>query len=200
MTNPPPTTPEGRFASILLALCHAVAGMGVQNLIANALVVLIINRLRGIQQRVAHLVAQIQAGTFVPRRYPATRKPPTVTRPREPSKLPQKFGWLVPLLPASYGNGYRSQLLHLFRDPEMAALFAAAPAALRRPLRSLCWMMRIDPPDIFALPQKPKPPRPPRAKKIPPAAPAAPKPEQPAWMPKRTRWTLARIRGSPKTA
>ena len=129
-----------------------------------------------------------------------SRKPPTVTRPREPSKLPQKFGWLVPLLPASFGNGYRSQLLHLFRDPEMAALFAAAPAALRRPLRSLCWMMRIDPPEIFALPQKPKPPRPPRAKKIPPAAPAEPKPEQPAWMPRRTRWTLTRIRGSPKTA
>ena len=198
MTNPTLTTPEGRFASFVLGLCHAVAAMSGGDRLSYSLIGLIIERLRPIKQRVLKLIAQIQAGTFVPRRSPATRKPPSVKQPRQPSKLPTKFGWLIPLLWDS--NGYRSQFLHLLHDPEMAALLAAAPAALRRPIRSLCWMLRIDPPDILARPKKPKPPRPPRAKKIPPAAPAEQKPQQPAWMPKRTRWTLARIRGSPKTA
>ena len=54
--------------------------------------------------------------------------------------------------------GYRSQLEHLLRDPEMAALLAAAPTAMRRPLRSLCRILGLPPPPILALPPRPKPP------------------------------------------
>ena len=78
--------------------------------------------------------------------------------------LPQKFGWLLKLVPEAVG--YRSQLENLLRDPEMAALLAAAPTAMRRPLRSLCRMLGLPPPEILALPPRPKPPPPPpRAKR-----------------------------------
>jgi len=82
--------------------------------------------------------------------------------------------------------GYRSQLENLLRDPEMAALLAAAPASLGRPLRSLCWMLRVDPPEILALPKKPRPPRkkPPAPEPAPEAPEPAPppRPEGPEWL------------------
>jgi len=56
-------------------------------------------------------------------------------------------------------------LRHLFTDPEISALLAAAPASLARPLRSLCRMLDVELPI-------PRPPRPARPK--PPAKPAKP--------------------------
>ncbi len=64
------------------------------------------------------------------------------------------------------GSGrYGSQLQFLFAEPEMAALLAAAPAAMRRPLRSLCRMLGVEPPPILALPPRarPKQAQPPQA-------------------------------------
>jgi len=58
-----------------------------------------------------------------------------------------------------------SQLRHLFTDPEMMALLAAAPTATLRPLRSLCRMLDVELPI-------PKPPRPARPKPPAKAAPA----------------------------
>jgi hypothetical protein len=72
------------------------------------------------------------------------------------------------LLPPT--NAYASQLEYLLRDPEMAALVAAAPASLGRPLRSLCRMLGLTPPPILAPPPRPAKPKP---------APAAPKPPKP---------------------
>ena len=40
----------------------------------------------------------------------------------------------------------------------MAALLEAAPASLRRPVRSLCRMLGLEPPPILALPPRPKRP------------------------------------------
>jgi len=68
---------------------------------------------------------------------------------------------LKPLLPDT--NGFRAQLENLLRDPDMAELLAAAPASLGRPLRSLCWMLRLTPPPLTARPRPPASP-PPRAK------------------------------------
>jgi hypothetical protein len=63
--------------------------------------------------------------------------------------------------------GYRGQLEHLLRDPDMAALIAAAPEPMGRALRPLCRMLGLPPPPILA------PPRPA------PAASAAAEPEKP---------------------
>jgi hypothetical protein len=71
---------------------------------------------------------------------------PGLRRPRPPNKLPQEFGWLIKLVPEALG--YRSQLEYLLRDEAMQALLAAAPPSISRPLRSLCWMLRLDPPPI----------------------------------------------------
>ena len=122
----------------------------------------IVDRIRGIKQCFARIATRVAAGTYAPRRHSAARRKPSARRPRPPNPLLQKFGWLIPLVPEAVV--YRSQLECLLRDAEFAALLAAAPESMRRPIRSLCWMLRVDPPDILASP----PPRP----APPPAAPA----------------------------
>jgi len=112
-------------------------------------------------------------------RPPATPRRHTHRRFRRRNKLPQGFAWLVKLVPEA--AVYGSQLNFLFAEPEMAGLLAAAPAPLRRPVRSLCRMLGVTPPAILALPAKPRPPpAPPRAK-------PAKKPRPPPYRPGRLR-------------
>jgi hypothetical protein len=192
----PPRTPEKCFATLLAWLGRAVAARSGGDQLSYALIGLIIDRIRGIKQRFARLAARIRDGRYAVRSVAAPQRP--AAKPRRPNKLPQTFGWLLKLVPDAVGS--RSQLEHLFRDPGMADLMEAAPASMRRPLRSLCRMLGVPPPKILALPEKPRKPR-----KTPPApeAPPPPRPEPPAWLrmpPSRTRWTLARIRGQPHRA
>ena len=201
--SPPPPTPAERFADILWYLAPAVAAQTGWGL-SLSLIALIITRLREINQRVARLAARIREGRYSPRRS-APRRPPADRRPRQPSTLPHDIGWLLKLLPGTIG--YRAQLEYLLQDEEMAALLAAAPGSLGRPLRSLCWMLRVTPPKILARPAKPRPPREkkprPRREPLPPPYPPTP-PDAPAWMQNwprsRTRWTPPRNRGSPRSA
>jgi hypothetical protein len=129
------------------------------------LALLIIDRLRTINQAFARLAARIAAGKYVPRRPPDTPRRHEPRKPRGPNPLPQTFAWLIKLLPETAPFG--GQLQALFAEPEMAALLAAAPAPLRRPLRSLCRMLGVDPPKILALPPPPPRPKPPPKPKIP---------------------------------
>jgi len=203
----PTLTAAERFASILWCLAQAVVTRSAFGL-SQPLINLIVTRIRDAKQAFARLAARIQAGTYAPRRRSSTPpRPPAVRKPRPPpNPLARKFGWLMPLVPGAVVFG--GQLDSLLRDPEMAALLAAAPVSLRRPIRSLCWMLRVEPPDILPRPPaKPRPPREkkprPRREKLPPPYPPTP-PEAPAWMqnwPRSgTRWTPTRIRGSPRSA
>ena len=203
----PTPTPAERFADILWYLAQAVVTRSAFGL-SQPLINLIITRIRDAKQAFARLAARIDAGTYAPRRRASTPpRPPAVQKPRPPpNPLARKFGWLLPLVPGAVVFG--GQLDSLLRDPEMAALLAAAPVSLRRPIRSLCWMLRVEPPDILPRPPaKPRPPREkkprPRREKLPPPYPPTP-PEAPAWMqnwPRSgTRWTPTRIRGSPRSA
>src|SRR5271167_3276302 len=180
MPAPPIPSATERFATLLRWLTQSVAAMSGGDRLAFPLIGLIVDRIRGVKQRFADLAAQIGAGSYVPRRT-APRGKPSARKPPQPSRLPRKFGWLLPLVPDA--TGFRSQLEYLLRDPEMAALLAAAPASLGRPLRSLCWMLRLPPPDILAPPKRPRPPRKPVAPP-PPAMPVAlpPRPQPPEWM------------------
>ena len=204
---PPPPTPAERFADILWYLAQAVVTRSAFGL-SQPLINLIITRIRDAKQAFARLAARIQAGTYAPRRRSSTPpRPPAVRKPRPPpNPLARKFGWLLPLVPPAVV--FRGQLETLLRDPGMAELLAAAPVSLRRPIRSLCWMLWVDPPKILARPPaKPRPPREkkprPRREPLPPPYPPTP-PDAPAWMqnwPRSgTRWTPTRNRGSPRKA
>ena len=207
MPNPtPPPTPAERFADILWYLAQAVAAQTGWGL-SLSLIALIITRIRETKQAFARLAARIAAGTYAPRRRSGPPRPPAVRKPRPPpNPLLRKFGWLLPLVPPAVVFG--GQLDSLLRDPEMAALLAAAPVSLRRPLRSLCWMLRVEPPKILARPARParpRTPRPPRPRRepLPPYRPPTP-PDAPAWMqnwpPSRTRWfSRTRSRSPPRT-
>ena len=203
MSNPP-RTPVECFATLILWLGRAVDGPSMWGNFSRPLALLIVNRIREINQAFARLAARIKAGTYVPRRPADTPRRHAERKPRGPNKLPQGFAWLVKLLPET--AVYGSQLQFLFADPAMAALMAAAPNSLGRPVRSLCHMLGIAPPAILAPPARPRPPR-----AIPTAAPEAPAPrpapppqlQLPAWMrppPARKRNKLARIYGLPHPA
>jgi hypothetical protein len=162
--------------------------------IAMALNVFITSRLIGYRQRIDDIVARIRAGTYV-RRRPSSkpRAPATVPRPpRPPGPVKQSFGWVLPLIPPYWNaNGYGAALESLLADPEMVALIQAAPVALGRPLRSLCWMLRLKPPPVLAPPKRsvprpttppapdPKPPAPAAAAPPPASAPPRPHPPRP---------------------
>jgi len=147
MANPPPD-PAECFATLLHWLGQAVDSRGLTGRLALPLVVLILNRIREIQQRFARLAARIRASRFSARR--STPRRHTGRTPRRPSELPQGAAWLIKLVPEAAASA--SQLRFLFVDPEMAALLAAAPASMARPIRSLCRMLGVDPPPILAPP------------------------------------------------
>jgi hypothetical protein len=196
---PNPLTPAERFATLLLWLYRAVDTRSAWGL-PLPVIALIIGRLRGIKQCFARLAARVSAGKYLSRRRAAPPCPQPGRTARRADPLPKNFGWLLKLVPEAVG--YRAQLEHLFRDAEMAALLAAAPAPMRRPLRSLCHMLGLRPPPILApVPASPERPRPKRV--APAAAPEKPpRPQPPPWLswPRRTRWSLARICGSPDPA
>jgi hypothetical protein len=159
----PPRTPAENFATLLAWLSQAVAAMSGGDRLSCALIGLIIDRIRCIKQRFARLAARIREGRYAVRIVAPHRRAEV---PRRPDPLPKTFGWLLKLVPEAVQ--YRGQLENLLRDPDMAALLAAAPASLGRPLRSLCHMLGLPRPEILAPPAKPRPPR----EKAPPPAPA----------------------------
>jgi hypothetical protein len=187
--TPSPKTPTERFAAILLCLSLAVGkrtGWGLHAWV----IALITNRLRGIKHGFLRLAARIQAGTYVPRQA-IPRRQPAERKPRRKNPLPQKFAWLLPLVPEA--AAYGSQLHTLLAEPEMAALMAAAPVPMRRLLGPLCHMLGVRPPAPLARPRKPRQKRP-----RPPDPPPRPPLELPAWMrigPDRKEWSLYRMCG-----
>ena len=195
----PPLAPVECFGTLIRWLTQAVVTRTHFGL-PQSLIGHIIDRLRGINQRLKRIAARLHDGTYAPRRF-APRRPPAKPPPRPPDRLPRTFGWLLKLVPEA--TGYRSQLEYLLRDPEFSALIAAAPASLGRPLRSLCWMLRVTPPELLAPPKRPrKPPKPrkprkPRPAPLPPPRPPPTPPEAPAWMhgmPRSARWPTGRAR------
>jgi hypothetical protein len=164
VSNPPLTLAEN-FATIIRWLSLAVDGHSTWGRLPRPLGLLILDRIRDINQRFARLAARIAARKYRPRRPPETPRRREPRKPRGPNRLPQTFAWLVKLVPeaASYG----SQLQFLLAEPEMAALLAAAPTAMRRPLRSLCRMLGVQPPPILAPPPAARPERPPKPERPP---------------------------------
>ncbi len=179
MTNPP-RTPAECLATILRWLSLAVDGHSTWGRLERPLALLILDRLRTINQAFARLAARIGAGKYAPRRPADAPRQGENRKPRGPNKLPQGFAWLVKLVPET--AVYGSQLQVLFADPAMAALLAAAPGPIGRPLRSLCRMLGVAPPPILAPPPAVRPrTRPPKPER-PPAPPRPKKPGKPRYV------------------
>ena len=171
---PPPRTAVEKFVAIALRLRWAVDTKRMFGPLPAPLpiVILILARISDIKERVHKLAEQIAAGTYKPRS-PATapRRKPANPKPWQPSPLPRHFNWLEALIPQA--QPARAGVSALFQDPEMLALMAAAPEALRRPIRSFCWMVGFKPPPILARPRRPRRPTPPPPAPTPAAKPPA---------------------------
>ena len=159
---------------------------------------LIAGHLFPIRDILRRTVERIEKGTYRPRRTsprtsPQTAPPPEARKPRPPKPpkppdaIEKKFGWMVPLAPQV--PFFRGHVEALLKEPDTVALLATAPTTLGRPIRSLCWSLRLKPPPILARPRRPPKPKPPSA-----AAPAA---ERPA-APKAGRATRSSRRHLPK--
>jgi len=112
-------------------------------------------------QRLARLIAKLQAGTLAPpRAKPAPTTPPI---PRAAKlRLPNRHAWLIRLIQRT--AQLNAQLEILMTRPEIAELLAAAPQA-GRILRPLCRMLGIRPmPAVLRLQPSPRRPRPPKPK------------------------------------
>jgi hypothetical protein len=164
----------------MLWLSRAVDGPSMWGGFPRPLALLILDRVRTINQAFARIAARIGAGNYHPRRPTDTPRQRAGPHPRQKNPLPQGFAWLVKLLPET--AVYGSQLQFLFADPEMAALLAAAPASLGRPLRSLCHMLGVLPPPILAPPPPVRPRTRPAKPERPPAPPRPKKPEKPRYV------------------
>jgi hypothetical protein len=175
---PPTPTIVEYLGTMLVRLVMGIGSRASWSNISPKVVQLISDRFRQNKLRIERIVAQIRAGTYVFRHrtaQPRAPASPDAKRPAPPpSPLPQKFGWLLPLIPVRpeeywHANAARGHLETLLNDPEMVALVAAAPVSLGRPLRSLCWMFGLRPPPHLAPPRR----RPPRADAPPPEPPPA---------------------------
>ncbi len=176
MSHVPSRSVADSFATILQWLGRAVASQGILGRLSAPIVGLLLGRIAAAGRDFARLAARLRAGSFVPRRYSPRRKP-AARKPRRPAALPRNFGWLLRMVPEAVG--FRSQLDHLLREPEMAALLAAAPAPMARVLRPLCWALLLKPPPVLARPRRPPPPDP-----EPPALAPAPSAAEPSSAPR----------------
>jgi pyruvate/2-oxoglutarate dehydrogenase complex dihydrolipoamide acyltransferase (E2) component len=183
-TAPPPAVFES-LRAMLVRLVMDLGGRISWGRITRPEFNLVNRRLQDILHRLDSLVARLRAGTYKPRRpgRPRARASPRPRSQPPPGTPAQTFGWLLPLIPATRGeywhaNGLRGCLELQLTHPEMVALIEAAPAAMGRPLRSLCWMFGLRPPPSLA------PPRPAAAEAAPPPpAPEAAAPPAPAAAP-----------------
>jgi len=178
---PQPTDPAERFASIVTAMRKAAADCHVARGVSGPLILLIWNYLGGILNQFAAIAAKVRAGTLPAPRKPRSRaplpgaEPPLPAKPRKPSLLPRGPLWMIKLFGWHVGN-HACLLESLLKDPEMAALIAAAPQ-LGRLIRPLCRALGRDAGAAKLPPRQPKPaqPRKPRPRR--PKPDAAPKPE-----------------------
>ena len=181
--NPHPPEKPGPAAVvglILHALWAAIAAALVRRLDLVPKLRLLWSRLQKTSRRLDRLAELVAQGRLPPPRAraanPRTPTPPDPDR-EQPLRLPQGFGWLIPLVPM-VGN-FGTQLEHLLDDPEMRALIEAAPQA-KRLLRPLLHMLGRRAPAFLALPARPRKPRPPKPR-----------------TPRERRWTHTDLFGRP---
>jgi hypothetical protein len=118
-------------------------------------------RLSRMRAFIYRIIDMIRDATYVPRQRKPLEEPRKTPeqKPKPSGWIPQKFGWLAALL-GDDAPAFRAALRDMLRDPEIVKLIEAAPLTLGRPLRSLCWMLKLTPPEILTPPKRPRKPRP----------------------------------------
>jgi len=150
-----------RLGGFLRHIGLTLAGRVSWTTLSPLLVARVTKRFREIKLRFERIEALVRAGKYTPRHRSAPSSPGARKPPPPPDPGMREFGWLEHLLPDI--AMLRGNLLGILRHPEMVTLIEAAPAPLVRPLRSLCWMLKLEPPPILALPRRPPRPKAPRA-------------------------------------
>ena len=164
MTQPqsPPQRPSlGEwFGRIVRTVHDAVVSRGCASLLTPSEVARIGRRLKAIRLHFERLAAAIAAGTYRARSPAAARRAPVVPPVPPPPDWPMRErGWLAALLPDTAAQ-HRSHLRDLLQDSGMATLMEQAPVSLVRSVRSLCFMLKLDPPKtLLALPKRPGKPK-----------------------------------------
>jgi hypothetical protein len=140
-------SPFVRLSAVIGTLRVAVAAWGGRRLLDEALVHLVHRRLGEILRRIEGMVSRFQAGTLRPAGVRAAGEP-GLRKTREPQReagvrqWPCQFAWLVREI-GWEAAGFGSQLRALLETPEMVALLAASPEAVRA-LRPVCRMLAIE--------------------------------------------------------
>ena len=180
VTDAPPA-PAERLRQLLNWLSMAVDSRAHTGQLARPLVALIVHRLILMRQAIARAIARMASGKTSPRK---SGGPRPGRRAGTPNRFPTNPAWLIKLVPAAAAAA--SQLRHLFTDPEMAKLLAAAPASMLRPLRSLCRMLDVELP----IPRPPRAARPPKAAASAATGPAQNPARKPPSRPSRPRYVF----------
>lgn len=134
-----PTVAE-RLSLALDGLARSVAGRIVTGMMSAVMIVLVWQRVRRAERLIVGMLARFQAGTL--RVSGSSRPAGGAVGRRGGARLPQGFGWLLPLVPCEAAC-FAGQIRTMLAEPDMAALIAAAPQA-RRVLRPLCRMLGIE--------------------------------------------------------
>jgi hypothetical protein len=130
MSNPAPQPPQDltdAYALLNDQECRRYAMAGTGRGIGSLLLMLIRMELLLVRLRLAIVVARLRRG-----RLPVKRR--RIGSRRVPRDLPERFAWLLQMVPVTGGNN--EALYRLVSRPEMVALVARAPKirCIRRPL------------------------------------------------------------------
>jgi hypothetical protein len=136
--------------TILRGLMAALGAWGLEAEIA----VLLHRRIARVAGRIERMLVRFRAARLWRVVGRKVRAGSGAIRPRRIDTLPRRFGWLV-RAGGHLAAGFGSQLQTVLAEPEMAALLAASPEAVRV-LRPLCRALALELP-CFA--DKPRTPR-----------------------------------------
>ncbi len=148
------TSLTDRFTWLLDELCKVIGADAHKRRMEAALAWAVWNRVRLLLERLIALIVRARSGRLAA----ATGKrphpgPPPQAREREDggavacaASLPQEFGWVTRVLPAT--TQFAGVLAYLLRDAEVAALVEKAPQA-GSILRPLCRLLGVQAPEFL---------------------------------------------------
>ncbi len=133
-------SPFVNLSAVILGLRVAVAAWGGRRLLDEALVHLVHRRLGEILRRIEGMVSRFQAGRL--RRVGVAGEVPRPRREVGVRVWPGRFAWMVQVV-GWEAAGFGSQLRAVLETPEVVALLAACPQAVRV-LTPVCRMLAIE--------------------------------------------------------
>ncbi len=141
MTITATRTIADRIALTLDGLCRAVAARILGRRMAEAMILLVWQRIRRTDGRLQGLLRRFREGRLQVRTMVRSGGG-GVRGERGSPVLPRSFGWLLPMVPCEAAC-FAGQLRGALAEPEMVALLTVAPQA-RRVLAPLCRMLAIE--------------------------------------------------------